>query len=210
MSGPEDTFEQPTHFAFSTLSMKAAEAVINKYPEGWQASAVMPLLDIAQRQHDGWLPRVAMDYVAEMLGMPRIRVYEVATFYTMYNLKPIGKFHVQICTNLPCWLRGSDDVVASCTRKLGVGVGETTDDGLFTISEAECLGACVNAPMMQINDDFYEDLDAGSTEIVLTELAAGGTPKTGSQIGRYTCEPIDGLTTLTHQSDERARKLGDA
>lgn len=210
MSGPEDTFEQPTHFAFSTLSMKAAEAVINKYPEGWQASAVMPLLDIAQRQHDGWLPRVAMDYVAEMLGMPRIRVYEVATFYTMYNLKPIGKFHVQICTNLPCWLRGSDDVVASCTRKLGVGVGETTDDGLFTISEAECLGACVNAPMMQINDDFYEDLDAGSTETVLTELAAGGTPKTGSQIGRYTCEPIDGLTTLTHQSDERARKLGDA
>jgi len=210
MSGQEDTIEQPTHFAFSTESMKAAEAVINKYPDGWQASAVMPLLDIAQRQHDGWLPRVAMDYVAEMLGMPRIRVYEVATFYTMYNLKPIGKFHVQVCTNLPCWLRGSDDVVASCQRKLGIAIGETTDDGLFTLSEAECLGACVNAPMMQINDDFYEDLDAGSTETVLTELAAGGKPKSGSQISRYTCEPAGGLTSLTHQSDDRARKLGDA
>ncbi len=210
MSGQADTFEQPTHFAFSTESMEAAEAVIAKYPEGWQASAVMPLLDIAQRQHDGWLPRVAMDYVAEMLGMPRIRVYEVATFYTMYNLKPIGKFHVQICTNLPCWLRGSDDVVSSCKRKLGVDIGETTEDGLFTLSEAECLGACVNAPMMQINDDFYEDLDAGSTESVLTDLAAGKTPKTGSQIGRVTCEPVGGLTSLTHQADERSNKLGDA
>ncbi len=210
MSGQVETFEQPAHFSFSSDSMKAVDAVIAKYPAGWQASAVMPLLDIAQRQHDGWLPRVAMDYVAEMLGMPRIRVYEVATFYTMYNLKPIGRFHVQVCTNLPCWLRGSDDIVASCRRKLGVEMGETTDDGLFTLSEAECLGACVNAPMMQINDDFYEDLDAGSTESVLTELTIGGTPKTGSQIGRYTCEPASGLTSLEHQADARAVKLGDA
>lgn len=210
MSGQTETFEQPTSFAFSADSMKQAEAVIAKYPEGWQASAVMPLLDIAQRQNDGWLPRVAMDYVADMLGMPNIRVYEVATFYTMYNLKPIGKHHVQICTNLPCWLRGSDEVVGTCKKKLGIGMGETTEDGLFTLSEAECLGACVNAPMMQINDDFYEDLDAGSTETILTELASGGTPKTGSQIGRFTCEPEQGLTSLMHQADSRAAKLGDA
>lgn len=210
MSGQTDTFEQPTNFAFSSKSMEAAEAVITKYPEGWQASAVMPLLDIAQRQHDGWLPRAAMDYVAELLGMPNIRVYEVATFYTMYNLQPVGRFHVQVCTNLPCWLRGSDEIVGSCKAKLGVGIGETTEDGQFTLSEAECLGACVNAPMMQINDDFYEDLDAESTETVLTELASGGSPKTGSQIGRHTCEPVGGLTSLVHQADDRAAKLGDA
>lgn len=210
MTGQTETIEQPTTFAFTSENVKAAEAVIAKYPEGWQASAVMPLLDLAQRQNDGWLPRVAMDYVAEILGMPPIRVYEVATFYTMYNLKPVGKHHVQICTNLPCWLRGSDEVVGQCKKKLGIEVGETTQDGLFTLSEAECLGACVNAPMMQINDDFYEDLDATSTETILVELAAGGKPKTGSQIGRYTCEPVDGLTSLMHQADDRAAKLGDA
>jgi len=210
MTGQTDTFEQPTTFAFTSENAKAAEAVIAKYPEGWQASAVMPLLDLAQRQNDGWLPRVAMDYVAEVLGMPRIRVYEVATFYTMYNLKPVGRNHVQVCTNLPCWLRGSDDVIGRCKQKLGIDVGETTADGQFTLSEAECLGACVNAPMMQINDDFYEDLDATSTETILTELAAGGKPKTGSQIGRYTCEPINGLTSLMHQAKARSAKLGDA
>ena len=202
--------EQPTSFGFSSENVKAAEAVIAKYPEGWQASAVMPLLDLAQRQSDGWLPRVAMDYVADMLSMPRIRVYEVATFYTMYNLNPVGKYHVQVCTNLPCWLRGSDAIVGSCKSKLGVEFGETTKDGLFTLSEAECLGACVNAPMIQINDDFYEDLDSASTETILSELAAGSKPKTGSQIGRFTCEPIDGLTALTHQAEARAAKLGDA
>jgi len=210
MTNQAETFEQPTSFGFSAENAKAAKAVILKYPEGWQASAVMPLLDLAQRQSAGWLPRVAMDYVADMLSMPRIRVYEVATFYTMYNLQPVGKHHVQVCTNLPCWLRGSDAIVGSCKSKLGVNVGETTDDGQFTLSEAECLGACVNAPMMQINDDFYEDLDAASTETILTELAAGRRPKTGSQIGRFTCEPVEGLTSLTHQTKARAAKLGDA
>ena len=202
--------EQPTNFGFSDENAKAAEAVITKYPKGWKASAVMPLLDLAQRQNDGWLPRAAMDYVADMLSMPRIRVYEVATFYTMYNLNPVGKYHVQVCTNLPCWLRGSDAIVGSCKSKLGVEFGETTKDRLFTLSEAECLGACVNAPMMQINDDFYEDLDSGSTEFILGQLAAGSKPKTGSQIGRVSCEPIDGLTTLTHQAKARAAKLGVA
>jgi len=202
--------EQTTNFGFSYENTKAAEVIITRYPEGWQASAVMPLLDLAQRQNDGWLPRVAMDYVADMLNMPRIRVYEVATFYTMYNLNPVGKYHVQVCTNLPCWLRGSDAIVGSCKSRLGIEFGETTEDGLFTLSEAECLGACVNAPMMQINDDFFEDIDSGSTELILSELAAGNKPKTVSQIARVTCEPIDGLTTLTHQAEARAAKLGDA
>ncbi|MGH6983712.1 MAG: NADH-quinone oxidoreductase subunit NuoE, partial [Stellaceae bacterium] len=154
---------QPTSFAFTPENLKKAQAHIAKYPAGRQASAVLPLLDLAQRQHDNWLPRAAMDMVADMLGMPRIRVYEVATFYTMFNLKPVGKHFFQICTTTPCWLRGSDDVVAACKKKLGIGIGETTADGKFTLREVECLGACVNAPIIQVNDDFYEDLDGRST-----------------------------------------------
>jgi NADH-quinone oxidoreductase E subunit len=202
--------EQPTKFLFNSENIKAIDGILLKYPESWKASAVMPLLDLAQRQSDGWLPRVAMDCVADMLSMPRIRVYEVATFYTMYNLNPIGKYHVQVCTNLPCWLRGSDEVVDSCKKKLGIGFSETSEDGLFTLTEVECLGACVNAPMMQINDDFYEDLDSNSTETILTVLSTGRKVKTGSQIGRFTCEPINGLTVLTHQIKARDIKLGDA
>ncbi len=196
MSGQPDTLTQPDNFAFAAEYSEAAKAVIAKYPKGWQESAVMPLLDLAQRQHDGWLPRAAMETVAEMLGMPPIRVYEVASFYTMYNLKPVGKNHVQVCTNLPCWLRGSDAVVGACEKSLGVGIGETTEDGMFTLTEAECLGACVNAPMMQIGDDYYEDLDSDSTEAILEKLKAGETPKPGSQTGRHTSEPAGGLTTL--------------
>ncbi len=189
--------EQPDTFAFSPENADKAKAIIAKYPPRFQASAVMPLLDLAQRQSDGWLPKAAMDYVAKMLGMPPIRVYEVATFYTMYNLKPVGKHHVQVCTNLPCWLRGSDAVVGACKRALGIGFGMTTEDGMFTLSEVECLGACVNAPMMQIGDDYFEDLDSDSTEKILRTLKSGGRPKPGSQIGRHTCEPAGGLTTLT-------------
>lgn len=188
---------QSETFAFSPENAKKAKAIIAKYPPRFQASAVMPLLDLAQRQNAGWLPKAAMDYVAEVLEMPPIRVYEVATFYTMYNLKPVGKHHVQVCTNLPCWLRGSDAVVGACKRVLGVDFGMTTEDGMFTLSEVECLGACVNAPMMQIGEDYYEDLDSDSTQEILNTLKAGGKPKTGSQIGRHTCEPAGGLTTLT-------------
>ena len=157
----------------------------------------MPLLDLAQRQCNGWLPRSAIDYVASFLDMPPIKVYEVATFYTMYNLTPVGKYHVQICTNLPCWLRGSEDVTAACKKNLGINFGQTTSDGEFTLSEVECLGACVNAPMIQINDDYYEDLDGVTTESILTQLSLGENPQTGSHIGRKSCEPIGGLTTLT-------------
>ena len=193
-------FQQPTSFEFAGTAMKIATEHIAKYPKGRQASAVMPLLDLAQRQNDGWLPRIAMDYVADLLEMSRISVYEVATFYTMYNLAPVGKFHVQICTNLPCLLRGSDKIIAVTKNHLKIGLGETSEDKFFTLTEVECLGACVNAPMMQINDDYYEDLDENSTLNIITELRHGKTPKSGSQIARNTCEPIGGLTTLTNNT----------
>ena len=183
-------------FTFDADNLKRAEAIVTKYPVGRQASAVMPLLDLAQRQDGGSLTQAAMDYIADYLKMPPIRVYEVASFYTMFNLKPVGKHHVQVCTNLPCWLRGSDVIADTCKRTLGIGFGETTADGQFTLNEVECLGACVNAPMMQINDDYYEDLDPDTTRAVLSVLKQGGKPKTGSQIGRRSCEPKTGLTTL--------------
>ncbi len=183
-------------FKFSSKAMKLARQHIAKYPKGRQASAVMPLLDLAQRENNGWLPRVAMDYVASLLEMPPIVVYEVATFYTMYNLEPVGKFHVQVCTNLPCWLRGSDSIVKAVKDHLKILPGEKTEDELFSFSEVECLGACVNAPMMKLNDDYYEDLDEISTQFILTEFSLGKKPKTGSQINRQTCEPIGGLTSL--------------
>ncbi|MBT3908611.1 MAG: NADH-quinone oxidoreductase subunit NuoE, partial [Rhodospirillaceae bacterium] len=175
-----DDTQNSESFAFDAEHMAQAEKIIAKYPEGWQASAVLPLLDLAQRQNANFLSQAAMDYVAEMLKMPPIRVYEVATFYTMYNLKPMGKHHVQVCTNLPCWLRGSDDIVKTCKEFIGVGMGQTSEDGMFTLTEAECLGACVNAPMVQIGDDYFEDLDVESTLAVLSELKAGKTPKNGS------------------------------
>ena len=139
-----------------------------------------------------------MDYVADLLEMPRISVYEVATFYTMYNLEPIGKYHVQVCTNLPCLLRGSDKIIDVAKNYFNIAIGETTDDKLFTLMEVECLCACVNAPMMQINDDYYEDLDENSTLNIFTQLRNGKSPKPGSQIARNSCEPIGGLTSLTN------------
>ncbi len=193
---PAPPEQQPDSFAFTPENLEAAKKLIAKYPPRRQASAVMPLLDLAQRQQQNWLPRAAMDVVAEMLEMPRIRVYEVATFYTMFNLAPVGEHFVQVCTTTPCWLRGSDDVVGACKSKLGIGFGETTADGKFTLIEVECLGACVNAPMMQINDDYYEDLTAASTVMVLEALAKGEKPKVGPQNGRHASEPAGGPTTL--------------
>lgn len=198
-------------FAFSAKNVKKAKAILAKYPEGLQASGTMPLLDLAQRQNDGWLSRATMDYVAEYLSLPPIRVYEVASFYTMYNLKPVGKHHVEVCTNLSCWLMGSDDIVAACKSNLGVsGFGQTSDDGLFTLSEAECLGACCNAPMIQIGDYYYEDLDAKSTDKILNDLRNGKQPKTGSQTGRISSEPVGKLTSLVHQEKLRAKAGSNA
>jgi NADH-quinone oxidoreductase E subunit len=207
MSNNTVTVEQPASFAFTAANLDRAKEIIAKYPKGFQASAVMPLLDLAQRQNDGWLPRAAMDYVADLLELPPIRVYEVANFYTMYNLEPVGRHHVQVCTNISCWLRGSDMIVKACRDMLGIKIGETTDDGLFTLSEVECLGACVNAPMMQINDDYYEDLTEESTKAILEALRRGEAPKPGPQSGRVGCEPAGGLTTL---SDQTATGAGEA
>jgi len=199
----EVEFEQPAAFAFTPENLASARAHVAKYPEGRQASAVLPLLDLAQRQNGGWLPRAAMDHVAGLLGMAPIRVYEVASFYTMFNLRPVGRYLLQACTTTPCWLRGSDAVVAACERKLGIGVGGTTADGLFTLIEVECLGACVNAPILQINDDFYEDLDGPATERLLDAVRRGAAPPPGSVIGRRGSEPFGGSTTPAEPAAER-------
>ena len=189
-------FEQPEHFEFTAENLARAQAHIAKYPPGLQASAVLPLLDLAQRQSGGWLPLAAMHHVADLLEMPRIRVYEVATFYTMLNLRPVGRYLLQACTTTPCWLRGSDAVVGACERKLDVGIGGTSADGLFTLVEVECLGACVNAPILQVNDDFYEDLDAAATEALIDALREGKAPPPGSLNGRRSSAPAGGKTTL--------------
>jgi len=188
--------EQPASFEFTPENLRVAEAHIAKYPPGRQASAVLPLLDLAQRQIGGWVPRAAMDRVAQMLDMAPIRVYEVGSFYTMFNLRPVGRYLLQACTTTPCWLRGSDAVVGACEKKLGIGVGASTPDGAFTLVEVECLGACVNAPILQVNDDFYEDLDGPSTEALLDALRVGNPPPPGSVIGRRGSEPVGGRTTL--------------
>jgi len=193
-------FEQPASFAFTPENLEKAKYHIAKYPSGRQASAVLPLLDLAQRQSGNWLPKAAMDYVGKMLNMAPIRVYEVATFYTMFNLQPVGKHLLQICTTTPCWLRGSDEVVRACERKLGIKMRETTPDGQFTMMEVECLGGCVNAPIIQVNDDFYEDLDAASTEALLDALRRGEKPPEGSVKKRQGSMPEGGKTTLKHLS----------
>lgn len=194
VAAPAD-IEQPETFDFSKENSDKAKAIIARYPEGRQASALMPLLDLAQRQA-GWLHRAAIAYVADMLEVPHIRAYEVATFYTMYDLAPVGEHLVQVCTTTPCWLRGSSDIVTACERHLGIKTGETTPDGKVTLREVECLGACVNAPLMQVGDDYYEDLNPASTVKLLKELQAGRKPKSGSQTGRQTSAPARGLTTL--------------
>ncbi len=194
--------EQPDSFAFSDETMAQAEAVIAKYPLGRQQSACIPMLDLAQRQHGGWLPKAAIRAVAEFLKMPEVRAFEVATFYTMFNLAPVGKHLVQVCRTTPCWLRGSDDLTNACRKHLDVELGGTSDDGEFTLVEVECLGACVNAPMVQINDDYYEDLDAERMVGLLGDLKAGKPVSIGSQEpGRETSEPVGGRTTLLAEDE---------
>lgn len=189
-------FEQPATFAFTDEYLAKAKAIIAKYPAGRQRSATMPLLDLAQRQ-EGWVSKAAMDHIADMLEIPPMRVYEVATFYTMYKLAPVGKHHIEVCTNVACMLRGSDAIVSACSEHLGIGVGETTKDGQFSLAEAECLGACVNAPMIQIGDHYYEDLDKDSMKAIIDALKRGEAPKPGPQNGRHASEPAGGPTTLT-------------
>jgi NADH-quinone oxidoreductase subunit E len=187
---------QPDHFAFTPENQAWAEKQIAKYPPGRQASAVMALLRRAQEQHDGWLPKKAIERVAEMLGMPDIRVLEIATFYSMYNLGPVGKYFVQLCGTTPCLLRGSDSIKSVLEQRLGPA-GKVSADGLFSWQEVECLGACCNAPMVQINDTYYEDLTPENFDKLLSDLAAGRPVRQGSQTGRVTSEPAGALTSLT-------------
>ena len=195
-ASPKNDAVQPASFAFTPENLAAAKKLMARYPEGRQGSAVIALLDLAQRQHDGWLPKAAMDHVAELLDMAPIRVYEVGTFYSMFNLQPVGRHHIQICRTTPCWLRGADDLTKACQKKLGIGLKERTADGKFSLMEVECLGGCVNAPVVQINDDFYEDLDPAKLEALLDRLARGEKPPIGSQIGRQYSAPVGGSTTL--------------
>ncbi len=187
--------QQPESFEFTPENRAWLDAQIAKYPPGRQASAVVPALWQAQKQHDYWLPQKAIEKVADLLGMPYIRVLEVATFYTMFNLAPVGKFFVQLCGTTPCMLRGSDAIIKVCEERIGPQ-RQLSSDGLFSWLEVECLGACCNAPMVQINDDYYEDLDAANFAKLLDDLAAGRPVRIGSQKGRLSSEPEGGLTSL--------------
>jgi NADH-quinone oxidoreductase subunit E len=190
---------QPPSFAFTPQNLDWAKVQIAKYPEGRQQSAVIPILWRAQEQCGGWLPQKAIEATAELLGMARIRVLEVATFYTMFNLSPVGRFHVQLCGTTPCMLRGAEDLKKVCQRMIG-HENDVTADGTFSWTEVECLGACVNAPMVQINADYYEDLTSDSFTRVLNDFAAGRTPNPGPQIDRQNSAPVGGPTTLTDPS----------
>lgn len=183
-------------FAFTGSNEKWAKGQIKKYPKGRGQSAVMPLLTRAQEQNNGWLSIPAIEFVADFLGMPYIRVLEVATFYTMYNLRPVGKHVIEVCTTTPCWLRGSDDIVKACEDELGIGFGETTTDGEFTLLEVECAGACVNAPVCSVHRKYYEDLTPESMTDIIKAIKAGKTPKAGPQVDRQTSAPMGELTSL--------------
>ena len=193
-------------FAWDKVHAPRAVEFLARYPDGRKASAVMPLLDLAQRQvgaetnTQGWLPVPVIEYVAAQCSMPPMRALEVASFYTMYNLVPVGKYHVQLCGTTPCMLRGSDDVLAACEKR-GLKKGYTTPDGLFTLTEVECLGACSNAPMVQVNDDNYEDLDEAKMTAILDALALGETPPTGPQVSRKTSCPEGGPTSLKKMAE---------
>jgi NADH-quinone oxidoreductase subunit E len=203
------------NFAWTEANAAEAKAIVKRYPEGRQRSAVMPLLDLAQRQigaetnTQGWLPIPVIEFVARELDMPVIRVLEVATFYTMYNLAPVGRFHVQVCGTTPCMLRGSDDLFEACYKR-GMKPGHTTPDGLWTLTEVECMGNCATAPMVQINDANYEDLTPERLDKILDALAEGKTPKEGTQEpGRHTSEPLGGPTTLKQMVTENHDYRGE-
>ena len=193
-------------FSWSNENVAKRNEILGRYPKGREQSASLPLLDLAQRQvgvetqTQGWLPVPVIEFVAREIGVPYMRVYEVATFYTMFNMAPVGRYHVQVCGTTPCMLAGSDDVLAACKNR-GLVKGRTTPDGMFTLTEVECLGACANAPMVQINDDNYEDLDYDRTVAVLEALAKGERPEPGSTIGRRTSCPEGGPTTLKDMVD---------
>ena len=188
--------EQPETFKFNYKSMEAAKKIVSNYPDGKQQSAVMALLYIAQRQNDNWIPLKAMKYIAKFLDMPYIKVYEVATFYSMYNLSPVGKYFFQVCTTTPCMLRGAYDLVKVCKNKISEKENVLSEDGKISWMEVECLGACVNAPMMQVNEDYYEDLNDKKLEEIIETIYQNKIPKPGSYSGRMNTEPVNNRKTL--------------
>ncbi len=194
-------------FAFSEANRAEVERILAKYPPDRKRSAILPLLHLAQKQNGGWVSRQVVEHIAELLEVPKIQALEVATFYTMFNLKPIGRYHVQVCGTTPCWLRGSDEVFRAC-RDMGLEKGKTTEDGLFHLSEVECLGACVNAPVVQINDDYYEDLDYARMKAILEAFKRGEKPRPGTQIDRQFAAPEGGPTTLKDRVPENVTPGG--
>ena len=196
MSFKKISKEQPENFEFNPKNIEIAEKIIQKYPEGKQQSAVMELLYIAQRQNKNWIPLAAMKYIAKFLKIPYIKVYEVATFYSMYNLAPVGNFFFQICTTTPCMIRGSNELVEACKNKISKNPNEVSNNGKCSWTEVECLGACVNAPMIQINEDYFEDLDKEKIEKIIDEILIGNLPKSGSYRGRKNSEPENSRKTL--------------
>ena len=187
---------QPESFEFNSSSMDEANKIVSQYPEGKQQSAVMALLYIVQKQNDNWIPLAAMKYIAKFLDMPYIKVYQVATFFSMSNLSPVGKYFVQVCTTTPCMIRGASNLVEACKEKISENENELSNDKSCSWMEVECLGACVNAPMMQINDDYYEDLDKEKTLEIFDKILKGETPKPGSYRGRLNTEPENNRKTL--------------
>ena len=196
MSMKKISKEQPNIFEFNKKNLETAKKVISNYPEDRQQSAVMSLLYLAQRQNDNWIPLVAMKYIAKFLDMPYIKVYEVATFYTMYNLAPVGKYFFQVCTTTPCMIRGAYKLVDVCKKKISENESQISKDGKSSWMEVECLGACVNAPMLQINDDYFEDLDSEKLEKIIDKININETPKPGSYRGRTNSEPENTRKTL--------------
>ena len=197
-------------FAFTEENQAHIERIRAKFPPNRQQSALLPLLMLAQEQHGGWLPKAAMDHVAEILGLPRIRVYEVGTFYDMYNTTPVGPVQVRVCTTTPCWLCGSDDVVRAAKDELECDIGASSPDGRFFLREFECLGACANAPVLWIDDDFYEDLDYDKARSILAALKHGDTVTVGSQTGRKASMPIGGKTSLVDPIPRKAPEQDNA
>ena len=197
-------------FVFSAENLERAKTITARYPAGRESSAMIALLDIAQRQNDGWLSVPAIEYVANYLNVAPIRAHEVASFYSMFNTQPVGKHFIQVCRTTPCWLRGSDGITEACKKKLGVGLREVSEDGLFSVIEVECLGACANAPMVQINDHYYEDLTPERIAEIIDELRAGAEVPVGSQTGRLSSAPEGGPQTLLDVAAAPKAEAGDS
>ena len=182
---------QPQDFSFNALNLKKAKELLKIYPANYKESSIMPLLSMAQAQNEGWVPKKAIEYISDFIGVPEIKVLELATFYSMYNLSPVGKFHIEVCTTTPCMLRGSDSMLNLCKKKLGIEIGETTKDNLFSLGKVECLGACVNAPVVKINENYYEDLDLQSFNQLIKNFEENKKNKIGPQSSRKGSEPLN-------------------